>query len=143
MIKKQILLSPFLSICNLFDGSNECDGDNIAIIVLKPIRPRTTQYNKIESYPGSLRLLPLFLSVYYDSGFLPDIILSILCKHHRGTRLNAIKRPIFLLKRLANFPPCFRGCSEGFDSLRLFLYKYLNTIKPNITVMRSDFSLNN
>ena len=34
------------------------------------------------------------VSVHYNGGFLPDIILLIQCYyHHRGTRLNATKQP--------------------------------------------------
>ena len=32
------------------------------------------------------------ISVQYDGGFLPDIILLTQCYYHRGTRLNAMKR---------------------------------------------------
>ena len=32
------------------------------------------------------------VSVQYDDGFLPDIILLTQCYYHRGTRLNAMKR---------------------------------------------------
>ena len=32
------------------------------------------------------------ISVQYDGGLLPDIILLTRCYHHRGTRLNAMKR---------------------------------------------------
>ena len=32
------------------------------------------------------------VSVQYDGGFLPDIILLTQCYYHRGTRLNAMKR---------------------------------------------------
>ena len=32
------------------------------------------------------------VSVRYDGGFLPDIILLTQCYYHRGTRLNAMKR---------------------------------------------------
>ena len=32
------------------------------------------------------------VSVQYNVGFLPDIILLTQCYYHRGTRLNAIKR---------------------------------------------------
>ena len=34
----------------------------------------------------------LYVSVQYDGGFLPDIILLTQCYYHRGTRLNAMKR---------------------------------------------------
>ena len=32
------------------------------------------------------------VSVQYDGGFLPDIILLTQCYYHRGTRLNTMKR---------------------------------------------------
>ena len=32
------------------------------------------------------------VSVQYDGGFLPDIILLTQCYYHRGTRLNVMKR---------------------------------------------------
>ena len=32
------------------------------------------------------------VSVRYDGGFLPDIMLLTQCYYHRGTRLNAMKR---------------------------------------------------
>ena len=32
------------------------------------------------------------VSVQYDGGFLPDILLLTQCYYHRGTRLNAMKR---------------------------------------------------
>ena len=32
------------------------------------------------------------VSVQYDGGFLPDIVLLTQCYYHRGTRLNAMKR---------------------------------------------------
>ena len=35
------------------------------------------------------------VSVQYNGGLLPDIILSIQGYYHRGTRLNAIKRFCF------------------------------------------------
>ena len=35
------------------------------------------------------------VSVQYDGGFLPDIILSTQCYHHRGIRLNAMKRFLY------------------------------------------------
>ena len=37
--------------------------------------------------------------------FLPDIILSIHCYYHRGTRLNAIKRSLSLQSTTTMIPP--------------------------------------
>ena len=34
----------------------------------------------------------IIVSVEYNGGFLPDMILLTQCYYHRGTRLNAIKR---------------------------------------------------
>ena len=48
------------------------------------------------------------VSVQYDGGFLPDIILLTQCYYHRGTRLNAMKRFCQLLippKRFDIFSP--------------------------------------
>ena len=51
------------------------------------------------------------VSVQYNGGFLPDIILLTQCYSHRGTRLNAIKRfciylqPMIPPKRFDIFPP--------------------------------------
>ena len=36
------------------------------------------------------------VSVQYNGGFLPDIILLTLCYYHRGTRLYAMKRFCYL-----------------------------------------------
>ena len=36
------------------------------------------------------------VSVQYDGGFLPDIILLTQCYYHRGTRLNAMKSFFFV-----------------------------------------------
>ena len=36
--------------------------------------------------------LAINVSVQYNGGFLPDIVLSTQCYFHRGTRLNAMKR---------------------------------------------------
>ena len=43
------------------------------------------------------------VSVQYDCGFLPDIILATQCYYHRGTRLNAMKR--LCLCSLSMIPP--------------------------------------
>ena len=50
------------------------------------------------------------VSVQYNGGFLPDIILSSQCYYHRGTRLNSVKRflslqPMIPPKRFDIFPP--------------------------------------
>ena len=50
------------------------------------------------------------VSVQYNGGLLPDIILLTQCYYHRGTRLNAMKRfrvcsPRSHLNVLTFFPP--------------------------------------
>ena len=50
------------------------------------------------------------ISVQYNGGLLPDIILLTQCYFHRGTRLNAMKRFCFCsldptLNVLTFFPP--------------------------------------
>ena len=51
------------------------------------------------------------VSVQYNGGLLPDIILLTQCYYHRGTRLNAMKRFCIcsllshLTKRFDIFPP--------------------------------------
>ena len=104
----------------------------------KPIRFHT-QRNRIKLYPGSpLCLLSLFwclymainVSVQYNGGLLPDIILWTICYYYRGTRLNAMKRFYLyslcthLLNVLTIFPPDW-GCSEGSDAFRFF-FKHIS-----------------
>ena len=43
------------------------------------------------------------VSVQYNGGLLPDIVLLTQCYHHRGTRLNAMKR--FCIRSLSMIPP--------------------------------------
>ena len=64
------------------------------------------------------------VSVQYNGGLLPDMILLTQCYYHRGTRLNTMKRflflqPMILPKRFDIFSPCV-GCSEGLDASRFF-----------------------
>ena len=59
--------------------------------------------------------------VQYNGGLLPDIILLTQCYHHRGTRLNAMKRFVFAAfdptyKRFDIFSPLTGGCSEGLGA---------------------------
>ena len=64
------------------------------------------------------------VSVQYNGGLLPDIILLTQCYSHRGTRLNATKR--FGLCSLSShlnvltFFPLTGGCSEGLDAFIFF-----------------------
>ena len=58
------------------------------------------------------------VSVQYDGGFLPDMILSTLCHYHRGTRLNAVKsflslQPMTPPKRFDIFEVC--SMTVGFS----------------------------
>ena len=57
------------------------------------------------------------VSVQYNGGLLPGIILLPQCYYHRGTRLNAMKRfCIFSLRfhlNVLTFFPLTGGCSEG------------------------------
>ena len=58
--------------------------------------------------------------VQYNVGLLPDIILLTQWDHHRGTRLNAMKRfCICSLESHLNvltFSPLIGGCSEGLGA---------------------------
>ena len=63
------------------------------------------------------------VSVQYNGGLPPDMILLTQCYYHWGTRLNAMKR--FCLRSLwclhvLTFPPLTGGCSEGLDAFRFF-----------------------
>ena len=57
------------------------------------------------------------VSVQYNGGLLPGIILLPECYCHRGTRLNAMKRFCFCSLRshlnVLTFPPLTGGCSES------------------------------
>ena len=64
------------------------------------------------------------VSVQYNGGFVPDMILSTLCYYRRGTRLNAIERflslqPMIPPKRL-DISPLTGGGSEGLGAFRIF-----------------------
>ena len=64
------------------------------------------------------------VSVQYNGGFLPGILLLTQCSyHHRGTRLNAMKRFCIYLQpmNVLRFPPLIEGCSEGQDAFRFFV----------------------
>ena len=63
------------------------------------------------------------VSVQYNGGLLPDIILLTKCYYHRGTRSNAMKKFVFASynppKRF-DISPLTEGCSEGLDAFRCF-----------------------
>ena len=61
------------------------------------------------------------VSVQYNGGPLPDMILLTQYYFHRGTRLNAMKKFLYLQplippKRFDTFPPLTGGCSEGLGA---------------------------
>ena len=65
------------------------------------------------------------VSVQYDGGFLPDIILLTQCYYHRGTRLNAMKRFCIFsysshLNVLTFFPPDW-GMLRRSRCIQIFL----------------------
>ena len=49
-------------------------------------------YNFVFAGFFSCPCMAINVSVQYNGGLLPDIILLTLCYYHRGTRLNAMKR---------------------------------------------------
>ena len=63
--------------------------------------------------------MAIYVSLPYNGGLLPDIILLTQCYYHRGNLLNAMKR--FCLLR---FFPLTEGCSEGLDAFRFFVQKF-------------------
>ena len=75
------------------------------------------------------------VSVQYNSGFFPDIILLTLCYYHRGTRLNAMKR-FFLcslcshLNDLAFFSPVW-GMLRRFGYVHIFFKHKMNMEKKH------------
>ena len=60
------------------------------------------------------------VSVQYNGGFPPDIILLTLCDYHRGIRSNDMKR--FCLGSLCSYVDVSMGCSEGLDAFR-YIFK--------------------
>ena len=68
------------------------------------------------------------VSIQYNGGLLPDIILLTQCYyHHRGTRSNAMKR--FCICSLLSHPNVLTfssltgRCSEGLGAFRFFFKK--------------------
>ena len=64
------------------------------------------------------------VSVQYNGGLLPDIILLTQGYCHRGTRLNVMFRLCGLRSHLnvLTFPPLTGVCSDGLDAL-IFFFK--------------------
>ena len=66
------------------------------------------------------------VSVQYNVGLLPDIILSTQCYYHWGTHLNAMKKILSLQpmippnKRFDIFPPMWDAQKVGLDAFRFF-----------------------
>ena len=61
------------------------------------------------------------VSVQYNGGLLPGILLLPQCYYHRGTRLNAMKRFCICSLRshlnVLTFSPLTGGCSEGLHTI--------------------------
>ena len=79
------------------------------------------------------------VSVQYNVGLLPGIILLTQCYYHRGTRLNAMKRFCIcsLWSHVINvliFFPLTGGCSEGLGAFRIF-------VKPKFVLSFNFLSL--
>ena len=75
------------------------------------------------------------VTVQYNGGLLPDIILLTQCYFHRGTRLNAIKRfgncSLWShLNVLTFFSPLTGGCSEGLGAFGFF-FKHKDRFQEN------------
>ena len=63
------------------------------------------------------------VSVQYNGGLLPDIMLLIQCYFHRGTKpfkcheeVLYFLQPLILPKRFDIFSPLTGGCSEGLGA---------------------------
>ena len=67
------------------------------------------------------------VSVQYNGGLLPDMILLTQCYYHRGTRLNAMKRFCICSLRshlnVLTFPPDW-GMLRRSRCVHIFLQKY-------------------
>ena len=72
------------------------------------------------------------VSVQYNGGLLPGIILLPQCYYHRGTRLNAMKRFCICSLRshlnVLTFFPLTGGCSEGLGAF-IFFFKQLHLVQ--------------
>ena len=91
---------------------------------------------KIYLYPVSSCVPSLFrcpcmaitVSLQYNGGFLPGIMLLIRCHYHRGTRLYAMKRgfvlrPMFPPKRFDNFSSCLGDAQKALDAFIFFFIR--------------------
>ena len=72
------------------------------------------------------------VSVQYNGGLLPGILLLHQCYYHRGTRLNATKRFCICSLRshlsVLTFFPLTGGCSEGLGAF-IFFFKQLHLVQ--------------
>ena len=74
------------------------------------------------------------VSVQYNGGLLPDIMLLTQCSyyHHRGTRLNAMKRFCLCSLRshlnVLTFSPLIGGCSKSLGAFRFFFKLLKNCV---------------
>ena len=77
-------------------------------------------------------LVAINVSVQYNGGLLPGIILLPQCYYRRGTRLNAMKRFCTCsLRSHVNVLTCFpltRGCSEGLGAF-IFFFQQLHLVQ--------------
>ena len=67
------------------------------------------------------------VSIQYNGGFLPDIIMLTQCYYHRGTNPFKYHEEVLYLqpmipptKRFDIFSPMTGGCSEGLGAFRFF-----------------------
>ena len=66
------------------------------------------------------------ISVQYNGGFLPDLILLLTqCYYHRGNPIECHEevlslQPMIPPKRFDVLFPCLGLCTEGLDAFRLF-----------------------
>ena len=72
------------------------------------------------------------VSVQYNGGLLPDMILLTQCFCHRGTRLKCHEEVLYYLQPMIppikgiDIFPLTEGCSEGLDASRFFLNSRTN-----------------
>ena len=71
--------------------------------------------------------MAIYVSVQYNGGLLPDIILLTQCYYHRGTRLKCHEellylQPIISPKRFDIFPPDW-GMLRRSRRVQIFIFK--------------------